>query len=235
MPTLTLKFKENELGKYVIRKGKSLNIGRLNSNDIVIDNLAVSGIHAKIDSVGDGYLFTDLKSKNGSFVNNQLVISHWLRDGDVIRIGKHNLVFAYEKGEPQFDPRTAGLDQTMVMDTSKYQEMAYKRDQGSPGEEQGDTASASLAFLGGGEGETKLSKKLIKIGKSRSCDIIISGVTAGRTAATISKRPNGYYLSFVGGLAKPKVNGETVKESCKLKEFDIIEIGSAKMQLIFSK
>lgn len=235
MPTLTLKFKDNELGKYVIGKGKSLNIGRLESNDIVIENLAVSGIHAKIDSVGEGFLLTDLKSKNGSFVNNQLVTSHWLRDGDIIRIGKHNLIFAYEEGEPQFDPLAAGLDQTMVMDTSKYRETTSKRDQGSRAREPSDTPSASLAFLGGGEGETKLSKKLTKIGKSPSCDIVISGVTAGQTAATISKRPNGYYLNFVGGMAKPKVNGETVRESCKLREFDIIEIGSAKMQLIFSK
>lgn len=58
----------------------------------------------------------------------------------------------------------------------------------------------------------------------------MSGLTVGATAATISKRPNGYHLSYVSGLAKPRINGKTVKESVALHEFDIIEIGSARMQ-----
>jgi len=55
----------------------------------------------------------------------------------------------------------------------------------------------------------------------------------GKTAATISKRPKGYYLSYVGGVAKPKVNDVAVKESVLLNEFDIIELGSVKMQFIY--
>jgi hypothetical protein len=78
----------------------------------------------------------------------------------------------------------------------------------------------------------ELTKKLTKIGKNASSDIVVSGLTVGQTAATISKRPDGYYLSYVGGMSKPKVNGETVRESAPLKQFDVIEIGSAKMQLI---
>ena len=54
----------------------------------------------------------------------------------------------------------------------------------------------------------------------------------GKTAATISKRPNGYYLSYVAGMSKPKVNDKVVKESVELKDFDIIEIGSGKMQFV---
>ncbi len=67
MPTLTLKFKDNKLGEYPIEQGRSLTIGRKESNDISIENLAVSGHHAKVDAVGEEYLVTDLKSKNGSF------------------------------------------------------------------------------------------------------------------------------------------------------------------------
>ncbi|QTA78003.1 FHA domain-containing protein [Desulfonema limicola] len=78
----------------------------------------------------------------------------------------------------------------------------------------------------------ELIKKLTKIGKNASSDIIVSGLTIGQTAATISKRPNGYHLSYVGGLAKPKINGKTVKESVLLNQFDTIEIGSVKMQFI---
>ncbi len=87
-----------------------------------------------------------------------------------------------------------------------------------------------LSYLSGGDGEVQIAKKLIKIGKDPSCDIVVSGLGIGRTAATISKRPNGLYLSFVGGLSKIKVNSKVVKESVALKEFDIIELGSIQMQ-----
>ena len=67
MPNITLKFKDSVIGRYPIEKGKSLAIGRRKDNDIVIDNLAVSGHHAKIDAAGDAFVLVDLQSKNGSF------------------------------------------------------------------------------------------------------------------------------------------------------------------------
>jgi hypothetical protein len=52
MPMLTLKFKKNTIADYPLQKGKSVTIGRRTNNDIVVENLAVSGHHAKIDSIG---------------------------------------------------------------------------------------------------------------------------------------------------------------------------------------
>jgi len=228
MQTLTLKFKDNKLGEFPIETGKSLTIGRKESNDISIENLAVSGHHAKVDAVGEEYLLTDLKSKNGSFVNKELVTTHWLKHGDKIIIGKHCLVFEYGDGEKK--PPAAGggnMDQTMVMDTDKYKDMLSKA---APSAQKKKAATGVLSYLSGGEGEIELSKKLTNIGKSPSSDIIIGGLMMGKTAVTISKRPNGYSLAYVEGMTKPKVNGETVKDSVMLKEFDNIEIGSAKMQ-----
>ncbi len=239
MPTLTLAFKENTVAQYSLEKGKGLTIGRVEGNDIVIENLAVSGHHAKVDSVGEGFLLTDLQSKNGSFVNKEPVASHWLKHGDSILIGKHTLLFAYDEGEevPEEEPG-GGMDQTMVMDTDKYRQMVNKA------KKAGDSDTTQLlekesvgvlSFLKGGEGEVPLTKKLIKIGKNPSSDIVVQGLTVGQTAATISKRPKGYSLSYVSGMAKPKVNGKVVKESVMLNEFDTIDIGSVSMQLILSK
>ena len=90
-----------------------------------------------------------------------------------------------------------------------------------------------LSFLAGGDGEIEIKKKLMKIGKDTTCDIIVKGFTIGKTAATVSKRPKGYYLSYVGGMAKPKVNDVAIKESVLLNEFDIIELGSIKIQFIY--
>ncbi|MGE0086406.1 MAG: FHA domain-containing protein [Desulfococcaceae bacterium] len=240
MPTLTLKFQKDEkkLGEFDLEKGKSLSIGRLHENDIVVENLAVSGHHAKIDSVGDRFLLTDLNSKNGTFVNEQPVTApHWLRHGDVIIVGKHYLVFTYNPGEAHED-ESAAMQHTMVMDTEKYREMMAKAKKASaPGsaEEVKKEPLGMLSFLSGAEGEIELSRKLTKIGKNPSSDILVGGLTMGQTAATISKMPGGYYLSYVGGMAKPKVNGQVVKGQVLLKQFDTIEIGSLKMQFIFKE
>jgi pSer/pThr/pTyr-binding forkhead associated (FHA) protein len=234
MPTLTLTFKENTIAEYQIEKGQSLTIGRKASNDIPIENLAVSGHHAKIDAVGEGFLLTDLKSKNGSFVNKQLISSHWLKHEDIITIGKHTLVFAYSEDEERPDDTAGEMDQTMVMDTDKYRDMLA---QTAP-----EVAAAPskepvyiLSYLSGGEGDIKLTKKLTKIGKSPSSDIVVGGFMMGKTAATISKKPQGYSLSYVDGMTKPKVNGTVVKASVSLKEFDIIELGSIKLQFVMEK
>ncbi len=234
MPTLTLTFKENTIATYRIEEGQAITIGRKESNNVPIENLAVSGHHAKIDSVGEGFLLTDLQSKNGSFVNRELVSSHWLKDGDNILIGKHTLIFTYDEGEKKPDEAAASMDQTMVMDTDKYRDMLA---QAMPKDAKAEAKEpvGVLSYLTGGEGEVKLAKKLTKIGKSDTSDIVIGGLMMGATAVTISKRPQGYSLSYVGGMTKPRVNGETVKESVTLKEFDEIEIGSVKLQFYTEK
>jgi len=232
MPALTLKYKDNDAREYDFPRDASLRIGRHQNNDVVIENLAVSGHHAKIDQVEGGFLLTDLKSTNGTFVNQRLVSSHWLKHGDVITIGKHVLVFAYREGEQPPDAGTEGMDQTMIMDTEEYRSLLNKNIPQPSTQPSRPEPSGSLSILAGGEGEIELSKKLTKIGKSPACDIVITGLTVGKVAATISKRPAGYYLSYVGGMAKPKVNGQPIKESAKLNEFDTIEIGPFKAEFI---
>jgi pSer/pThr/pTyr-binding forkhead associated (FHA) protein len=235
MPKLTLKFKDNTLGDYPLNKGRSVTIGRRNDNDVVIDNLAVSGHHAKIDSVGDGFVLIDLQSKNGSFVNEQLINSHWLKPGDVISIGKHSLFFQYCDGEVIPDDGSETMDKTMIMDTSQYRSMVQRSKPSLPKpltRSKNSHTVGVLTYLSGGNGEMKLSGKLTKIGKHPSSDIVVKGLTVGKTAATISKRPDGFYLSYVGGMSKPKVNEHCIKLSVILKDLDIIEIGSTKFQFI---
>jgi predicted component of type VI protein secretion system len=231
MPILTLRFQDKPLGEFSLEPQKSLSIGRMAGNDVVIDNLAVSGHHAKIDMVGVDYILTDLQSKNGCFVNEDMVTSHKLRHGDVITIGKHKLAFTYKDDEERPQKSGEELYQTMVMDTSQHRKMMEKSKQQKIDAE--PPQAAALSLLSGGQGEVALSKKLFKIGKSPKNDFKIDGLWVGQTAATISQRPDGYYLSYVEGIRKPKVNGQAVKTTVRLKEFDIIELSRVKMQLVF--
>ncbi len=233
MPVITLKFGNNPLGDYPLQKGCSLTIGRRRNNDLVIENLAVSGHHAKIDSVGDGFVLIDLQSKNGSFVNEQLITSHWLKSGDVINIGKHSLVFHYGSGEDVPEDADDEIDKTMVMDTSKYRTMVKKSKPSVPkpfSRRIGTRTMGQLVYLKGGEGKFRIRSKIIKIGKDPTSDLVIKGLFVGRTAVTISKRADGYYLSFVGGFVKPRVNDKKVKQSVILTDMDIIEIGPTRLQ-----
>jgi pSer/pThr/pTyr-binding forkhead associated (FHA) protein len=238
MPTLKLIFKNKTLENYPLRKGYSLTIGRKRNNDIIIENLAVSSHHAKIDSVGDEFVLIDLQSKNGSFVNEKLITSHWLKPGDVISIGKHALVFSFSEEEEWPDDGTDEIERTMVMDTSKYRSMVDKSIPKAADPQAGvkkiDTI-AILVFLNGGSGKYKCRKPITTIGKHRDSDIVVKGFLVGRTSATISKRPDGFYLSYVGGTSRPKVNATKVNRERFLYDNDIIEIGSATLQFFERK
>ena len=251
MPKITLKFKGNVLADYHLPLGCSLKIGRQKDNDVIIENLAVSGHHGKIDSAGDGFVYIDLKSKNGSFINEELVTSHWLADGDVINIGKHSLTFAYLDSESRpEDKQKSEMEQTMVMDTNEYRSMVEKNDPKLTMTVSPETAAelvplnnkkkksvrGYITYIAGGEGTLALKQKVTKIGKDAACDIVIKGWNIGKTAATISRSRDGYFFSYVSGFAKPRINDKKAsKKPHKLNESDIISIGSTKLQFIGEK
>ena len=238
MPNLTLTFKNIKLEDYPLQTGHSLTIGRRKNNNVIIDNLAVSGNHAKIDSVADGFVLVDLQSKNGSFVNEQLVNTHWLKNGDVINIGKHSLIFSYSEDEVMPGDGSDEIDQTMVIDTSQHRSMVKKSNSKVPKplpKVSKNEIAGVLTYLAGGNGNIKLNGKITKLGKHPTSDIVLKGLFVGQTSVTISRRPDGFYLSYVSGLSKPKVNDKTVKQSAILNDFDIIDIGSTKLQFFIQK
>ena len=126
MPVMILKFKDKVIQEYPIEGGQTLTIGRQEANDIVIDNLAVSANHARIDSVATTFILTDLQSTNGTFVNNQLISSHNLEHNDKITIGKHELLFDYSILEQEItitNDDDLADDKTRLLDTAEYREL----------------------------------------------------------------------------------------------------------------
>ena len=257
MPKLTLTIGTISLAEYKLKKGSSITIGRRESNKIVIDDPAVSGHHAKIDSLEDRFVFTDLQSKNGSFVNEQLVTSHWLKHGDVISIGEHCLVFEYNEKEKQYDEEQAKFDETQVMTSTQHRRMMSKSNptksinvvrfwdksesrgkvrenipdvSKSPAESKQKEPIGALTYLAGGMGTIELSRKITTVGKDPTSDIIVKGLLISPTAFTIHRQSDGFYLEYIGGLPRPKINDQTIKETTRLNDQDIIEIGSTRLQ-----
>ncbi len=76
-------------------------IGRRPHNDIVIDNLAVSGEHAVLITILNDSFVEDLGSTNGTTVNGQPIKKHFLQNNDTVELGKYKLKFVVEaKGAP---------------------------------------------------------------------------------------------------------------------------------------
>jgi hypothetical protein len=74
-----------------------MTIGRKTHNDIVIDNLAVSGEHAAIVTILHDSFLEDLDSTNGLEVNGARSKKHFLQNNDVIEIGKHKLKYVNDQ------------------------------------------------------------------------------------------------------------------------------------------
>jgi hypothetical protein len=68
-------------------------LGRAQGNDIVLDDKAVSSQHARIRPQGGVYELIDLKSTNGTFVNERKVVRTHLSPGDLLKVGETVMQF----------------------------------------------------------------------------------------------------------------------------------------------
>lgn len=239
MIRLLVKFKDRTIKEFPLDRIDTFSIGRAPTHHLVLDNYAVSGNHAVIFKEGNRYILKDTNSKNGTFLNGLSIDQVTLKNGDVITVGKHTLVFL-DRGRPRPRPNQGGLktsalpgdpgpDHTMFMDTEVYRRMLA---------ESGDIpeipeTQAYVAFLAGGNGRFDLAKSLVTIGRTKRCDIVIGGLfsfLAGDPTAAISKTPQHHYISGVSGWLKPKVNGQTIRGPVRLKDMDIIQIGAMVLQ-----
>ena len=82
-------------------------LGRRPYNDIVIDNLAVSGEHAVMQLVGSDVFIEDLNSTNGTYINGKAVKKQLLQHNDTVEIGKYKIKFLAEEG--------SDYEKTMIM------------------------------------------------------------------------------------------------------------------------
>ncbi len=66
-------------------------VGRHRDNTIFVDDLGVSGFHARIFRGANGYILEDLKSRNGTWINGNRVSHVTLNHGDEIHLGQTDL------------------------------------------------------------------------------------------------------------------------------------------------
>ena len=81
--------------------------GRRPYNDIVIDNLAVSGEHAVLQMVGTDVFIEDLNSTNGTYINGKAIKKQLLAHNDTVEIGKYKIKYLIDD--------SADYEKTMIM------------------------------------------------------------------------------------------------------------------------
>ena len=182
-------------------------LGRRPYNDIVIDNLAVSGEHAVMQMSGAEVFLEDLNSTNGTYVNGKAIKKQQLHSGDTVEIGKYKIKFVHD-GAADSQEKTTVINSGAVV-----------------GAEPALAGNAAIRVMSGAAAgrEVPLVKVVTTIGKP------------GVAVAAITRRPHGYVVALVEGAAKPTINGAPLTtEAVNLHNGDLIELAGTQMQFVQS-
>jgi general secretion pathway protein A len=79
-----------------LRLGR-LMFGRTPDNDVQIESRFISRHHCQVITKQNSCVIEDLNSTNGIYVNSNRVRRHYLNDGDVVLVGKHELIYVDER------------------------------------------------------------------------------------------------------------------------------------------
>ncbi len=215
--------------KEILLNKERLTIGRKPSNDIQIDNLAISGEHAAVVTILNDSFLEDLNSTNGTLVNGQPIKKYFLRNNDVVELGKYKLKYMTDMSTVA----VSDIDKAALRRSGGRAD-AHLSPHDSPARSNigatpatpplPATATGFVQLLSGVNAgkELELTKTLTTLGKP------------GLQVAVIAKRPNGYFVTHVEGTQFPIVNGTQLDaQAHALNDHDIIEIAGIKMEFFF--
>ena len=195
-------------------------LGRRPYNDIVIDNLAVSGEHAVLQMSGQEVSVEDLNSTNGTYLNGKAVKKQQLSNGDTVEIGKYKIKYVDET-------ESTGFEKTMMIKAGSAglaaPAGASAAAAGAPAPASGAGGVAAIKVLSGAAAgrEVALVKVVTTIGKP------------GVAVAAITRRPQGFVVVHVEGDNKPALNGTPIgAEPVPLKNGDLLELAGTQMQFV---
>lgn len=211
-------------------------LGRRPYNDIVIDNLAVSGEHAVLQLLGGNVFIEDLNSTNGTYINGKAVKKQLLQHNDTVEIGKYKIKFLVDEG--------SDYEKTMIMRPGTPLPTAMGAQAASasgpsttPSAFGGSLAGQSPSGFGSLPAQNPASIKVLN-GAAAGREVALTKVVTtvgkpGVQVASITKRPGGYVFAHVEGSARPMVNGSPVAaEPVHLKSGDVIELAGTQMQFV---
>jgi pSer/pThr/pTyr-binding forkhead associated (FHA) protein len=249
MPTLVLHCEDRVAYAYAI--DNVVTIGRLADNRVVLDHPTVSSHHACVFTDGDQFIVEDLQSTNGTFVNGRRVARRALRDGDVVTIGRHTILFdrtataqpgkAALADEVPNSGDTVFLDNRTLLDKLLVDAGTHRKNQAlsarlteleqsaaapqAPASSDEAERVGVLRLVGGSADEPvyRLDKQTSLIGKAKSSLVRLQGWFKPSVAVAITRNRQGYVATLVGG--RTFVNSQPLSgRRHELKDGDVLEI-----------
>ena len=201
-------------------------LGRRPYNDIVIDNLAVSGEHAVVQMTDGQVFLEDLNSTNGTYVNGKAVKKQLLQDGDSVEVGKYKIKFVSDAHAESFEKtmmvkEDAGGLVPAVAPTPLTPPAPAPASLAAPAGT--DALRAAIKVLSGAAAgrEVPLTKVVTTIGKP------------GVAVAAITRRQRGFVVHHVEGAGNPTLNGASIgAQPVALRNGDLIELAGTQMQFV---
>jgi hypothetical protein len=199
MPHLVVSVEGVEIKHVPLRKQRTT-LGRLPDNDIVFDNMIVSGHHCAFELEGVATVYVeDLHSTNGTYIDRKMVKRQQLRDGDVIAIGNFRLQFV----------AAAAAEKAFGHSTTAFQAMP-----------EAIPRHASLKVVNGSSAglEVPVVKAVTTFGKP------------GVSVVSVSHRRDGYYVAYLEGESQPTLNGGPIgMEGQLLANDDVLDLAGTRM------
>jgi hypothetical protein len=206
MPQLIASVEGVQIKHVYLHKDRTT-LGRRPNNDIVFNNLVVSGEHCVFDLQGlaDVYI-EDLASTNGTYINGKMIKSRQLlHDNDIIAIGNFRIQYLAASED-------SGYHETAAMKLDAH---------AVPGG--GGALHASFKVLSGSSAglEVPVVKAVTTFGKPDACLV------------AVSHRRYGYYVAHMTGDVRPTLNGLTVgADAVPLAHNDVLELAGTSMQFL---
>ena len=250
---LILSWNGTVIREYPLNKER-MTVGRKSYNDIVIDNLAVSGEHAVVVTIMHDSFLEDMDSTNGLEVNGVPTKKHFLQNNDVIEVGKHKLKYINDQLS---QTTSADFERTMILRGSVNPSVGELRaDTGkSPSMQNQTVAEEVVAKTGrfdalsatstikpaiaaqGNAGRVAVLQILTGPTAGRELELVKSLTTLGKPGfqvAVLTRRPHGFYITHVEGGSFPSVNGRALtNQAQQLSDHDVIELAGVKMEFYF--
>jgi predicted component of type VI protein secretion system len=194
-------------------------LGRRPYNDIVVDNLAISGEHAVLHMIGSDVYLEDLNSTNGTYVNARAIKKQALEHNDIIEVGKYKIRYLIGAGPSESGPVVRPIVAPAPSGPIPL-----------------STAPTVQAPLGGGSAGVAVIRVLSGTGAGRELSLQKVVTTIGKpgvAVAAVTRRLHGYVVAPIdGGTA---LNGEPLgSEAVALQDGDVLELGGTRMQFVVS-
>jgi pSer/pThr/pTyr-binding forkhead associated (FHA) protein len=213
VPKIAIKLDGELLREVSLTKNRTT-LGRRPNNDVVLENLAVSGRHACLVQQGQQVTIEDLDSTNGTYVNGRAVKKQLLQENDAIEIGHFIIVFSLEEST---DP-LAGSQQAPSPEVDWPQAFRDLSEPPTPLQVRIKVVSGAAAGR-----EMPLTKTVTTFGKP------------GVAVAAITRDEANYYVHHVEGTQTTLLNGAAVgQEPALLQHGDLLNLSGTVLQFLLS-